>query len=39
MVGGLAQKLALQILGSVAVAALIGALWTRRLPYLSEVRY
>lgn len=39
LVGGLAQKLALQILGSVAVAALVGALWTRLLPHLSEVRY
>src|SRR5579864_3152703 len=39
IVGGLAQKLALQILGSVAVAALIGVLWTRLLPHLSEVRY
>ncbi len=39
IVGSLAQKLALQILGSIAMTALIGALWTRLLPHLSEVRY
>ena len=39
VVGSLAQKLALQILGSIAIAALLGGLWTRLLPHLSEARY
>lgn len=31
-------KLALQILGSIAMAVFIGALWTRLLPHLSIYR-
>ncbi len=39
LVGGLAQKLLLQIFASVAIAALVGTAWARLLPHLSEVRY
>ncbi|HLK34581.1 MAG TPA: cation:proton antiporter, partial [Terriglobales bacterium] len=39
MVGSLAQKLAVQILGSVALAVAVGALWTWLLPHLSDARY
>ena len=39
LVGGLAQKLLLQIFASVIIAALVGTAWSRLLPHLSEVRY